>query len=151
MPQAKPLNRPQISMATERVKNERSFVRFRIHVARVLMLCAVLLTVHADADAQTPRLPSWNDGSAKQAIISFVRKVTDKSGTNYAEPQDRIATFDQDGTLWVEHPLYRQAAFALDRVRALAPKHPEWNQREPFKTVISGDREAMAKFSEGDW
>jgi phosphoserine phosphatase len=125
--------------------------RFRIHAARVLMLCAVVLTVHAHANAQTPRLPSWNDGPAKQAIISFVRKVTDRSGSNYVEPQDRIATFDQDGTLWVEHPLYTQAAFALDRVRELAPKHPEWSQREPFKAVISGDREAMARFSEGDW
>jgi hypothetical protein len=97
------------------------FCRFRIHAARVLVRCAVLLTVHAHAKAQTTRLPSWNDGSTKQAIISFVRKVTDKSGTNYVEPQDRIATFDQDGTLWVEHPLYTQAAFALDRVRELAP------------------------------
>ena len=125
--------------------------RFRIHAARVLMLCAVVLTVHAHANAQTPRLPSWNDGPAKQAIISFVRKVTDRSGSNYVEPQDRIATFDQDGTLWVEHPLYAQAMFAIARVHQLAPQHPEWKQREPFKAVLANDREAMAKFSESDW
>ena len=97
--------------------------RFRIHAARVLILCALLLTVYAHADAQNPPLPSWNHGPARQAIISFVRKVRDKSGTNYVEPQDRFATFDQDGTLRVEHPLYTQTAFALARVHELAPKH----------------------------
>ena len=86
-------------------------------------------------------------GPAKQAIISFVKQVTDKSGGNYVEPEDRIATFDQDGTLWVEHPLYTQAMFALARVHELAPQHPEWKQREPFKAVLADDREAMAKFS----
>ena len=65
-------------------------------------------------------------------------------------PEDRIATFDQDGTLWVEHPLYSQGMFALDRVVELAPEHPEWKDTEPFKSVLTGDREAMAKFSEGD-
>jgi phosphoglycolate phosphatase-like HAD superfamily hydrolase len=116
-----------------------------------IMFCAALLTVHGQASAQTSALASWNDEPPKQAIISFVKKVTDKSGTGYVEPEDRIATFDQDGTLWVEHPMYAQAAFALDRVRELAPRHPEWNQREPFKAVIAGDRAAMAKFSEADW
>ena len=114
-----------------------------------VVLFALLLAVCADA--QTAPLSSWNDGPAKQAIISFVKKVTDKSSANYVEPDDRLATFDQDGTLWVEHPIYTQAAFALDRVRELAPKHPEWKQREPFKAVIAGDRTAMAKFSEADW
>jgi hypothetical protein len=116
-----------------------------------VMLFAVAQTVHANANAQTSVLPSWNDGTAKQAIISFVKEVTDKSGGKYVEPKDRIATFDQDGTLWVEHPLYAQATFALDRVHELAPQHPEWKQREPFKAVIANDREAMAKFSESDW
>ena len=77
--------------------------------------------------------------------------MTDKSGTKYVEPQDRIATFDQDGTLWVEHPLYTQAMFALARVHELAPQHPEWKQHEPFKAVLANDRAAMAKFSESDW
>src|SRR5208282_3043941 len=99
----------------------------------------------------TSVLPAWNDGQAKQAIVSFVNKVTDKSGTNYVPAEDRIATFDQDGTLWVEHPLYAQAMFALTRVHELAPQHPEWKQQEPFKAVLANDREAMAKFSESDW
>jgi phosphoglycolate phosphatase-like HAD superfamily hydrolase len=115
----------------------------------VVMLFAVALAGHANA--QTSVLPSWNDGPTKQAIVSFVNKVTDKSGTNYVPPEDRIATFDQDGTLWVEHPLYAQAMFALTRVHELAPQHPEWKQHEPFKAVLTSDREAMAKFSESDW
>ncbi len=96
-------------------------------------------------------LPSWNDGPAKQAILDFVHVTTDKSSPKFVPPEDRIATFDQDGTLWVEHPLYTQAVFALDRLRELAPRHPEWKNKEPFKAVIAGDREAMAKFSESDW
>ena len=116
-----------------------------------VMLFALALTVHVNANAQSSVLPSWNDGAAKQAIVSFVIKVTDKSGTNYVPPEDRIATFDQDGTLWVEHPLYAQAMFALARVHELAPQHPEWKQHEPFKAVLTNDRETMAKFSESDW
>lgn len=100
---------------------------------------------------QTPALASWNDGPAKQAIVSFVKEVTDTSGTKYVEPVDRIATFDQDGTLWVEHPLYTQATFALGRMHDLAPQHPEWKQRDPFKAVLANDRAAMARFSESDW
>jgi phosphoglycolate phosphatase-like HAD superfamily hydrolase len=111
----------------------------------------MFLALSLHANAQTPALASWNDGPAKQAIISFVKEVTDKSGTKYVEPQDRIATFDQDGTLWVEHPLYTQATFALARVHELAPQHPEWKQRDPFKAVLANERAAMAKFSESDW
>jgi phosphoserine phosphatase len=77
--------------------------------------------------------------------------VTTEGGTDFVPPEDRIATFDQDGTLWVEHPLYGQAMFALERVGALAPEHPEWKDQEPFKAVLTGDREAMAKFTEQDW
>ena len=113
------------------------------------MLCALLL--RATAEAQTVPLPSWNDGPAKQAIISFVKDVTDKSGNKFVDPEDRIATFDQDGTLWVEQPLYTQAMFALDRIHELAPDHPEWKQREPFRAILAGDRAALAKFSESDW
>jgi phosphoserine phosphatase len=96
-------------------------------------------------------LPSWNDGAAKQVIVEFVGAVTTEGGPEFVPPEDRIATFDQDGTLWVEHPLYTQAMFALDRVAELAPEHPEWKSKEPFKAVLTGDREAMAKFGEGDW
>jgi phosphoglycolate phosphatase-like HAD superfamily hydrolase len=113
------------------------------------LICAVLLTVRANA--QSDPLPSWNDGPAKLAILSFVKEATQKSGSKYVDPEDRIATFDQDGTLWVEHPLYTQAMFALDRVHELAAQHPEWKQREPFKAVLANDREAMAKFSDSDW
>jgi hypothetical protein len=105
------------------------------------------------AEGQSPGdpLPSWNDGSAKAAVLRFVRDTTDKSSPKYVEPADRIATFDQDGTLWTEHPLYGQAAFALARVGELAPTHPEWKQKEPFRTVLAGDYPAMAKFTEADW
>lgn len=99
----------------------------------------------------TDRLPSWNDGSAKQAIIEFVQATTDQSSPKYVEPSDRIATFDQDGTLWVEHPLYAQAMFALDRVKSLALQHPEWQTQEPFKTILDGDLKMIAKFTEGEW
>jgi hypothetical protein len=103
------------------------------------------------AMAQSTPLASWNDGPAKQAILDFVRATTDRAGANYVAPEDRIATFDQDGTLWVEHPVYTQAMFALDRVHALAPQHPEWKSHEPFKAVLSGDSAAVAHFSERDW
>jgi phosphoglycolate phosphatase-like HAD superfamily hydrolase len=113
------------------------------------ILYAILIAVRANA--QIPPLSSWNEGAAKQAIIAFVREVTNKSGTKYVAPQDRIAVFDQDGTLWVEHPLYTQAIFALARVHELAPQHPEWKERQPFKAVLANDREPMDKFSESDW
>jgi phosphoglycolate phosphatase-like HAD superfamily hydrolase len=80
-----------------------------------------------------------------------VRAVTDKTGPNYVPTEDRIATFDQDGTLWVEHPAYTQAMFALERIKALAPRHPEWKSKQPFKAVIAGDLRAIAKFGEADW
>jgi phosphoserine phosphatase len=102
------------------------------------------------ARAQDP-LPSWNEGPAKQAILAFVKDTTEKSSPKYVEPADRIATFDQDGTLWTEHPLYGQAMFALDRVGKMAPQHPEWKQKEPFKSVLAGDHAAMGKFTESDW
>jgi phosphoglycolate phosphatase-like HAD superfamily hydrolase len=103
------------------------------------------------AQAADDQLASWNDGAAKTAIVEFVEAVTTEGGPDYVAPADRIATFDNDGTLWVEHPLYTQAVFALDRVHELAPKHPDWKTKEPFKSVLAGDREALAKFSEGDW
>jgi len=111
---------------------------------------ALILSTPALAQAQDP-LPSWNESPAKQAIVSFIRKVTDKSSPAYVPPADRLATFDQDGTLWVEHPLYSQAMFALDRVHELAPKHPEWRTEQPFKAVLANDRAAMARFTEQDW
>ena len=101
----------------------------------------------AEAPSTVDALPSWNDGAAKQAIVDFVKATTDKSSPNFVPPEERIATFDQDGTLWVEHPMYSQVVYCLDRVPALVKAKPELANVEPFKTVLSGDREAMAKLS----
>src|SRR5262245_60888239 len=113
------------------------------------LLAVVALTTHSLA--QTDPLPSWNDGPAKQAILDFVTAVTTEGGKDFVAPADRIATFDQDGTTWVSHPMYGQALFALDRLRKLAPEHPEWKDTEPYKSVLSGDKAAMSKFTEKDW
>src|SRR5262249_17233612 len=93
---------------------------------------------------------SWNDGPAKRAIIEFVRTTTDKTNAQYVPPEARVATFDQDGTLWVEHPMYTQVVYCLDRVPAVVKANPDLANVEPFKTVLSGDREAIAKLSMDD-
>ena len=100
----------------------------------------------------TPNAPlaSWNEGAAKQAILDFVRATTDQRSSKFVPAEDRIATFDQDGTLWVEHPIYTQVTYCLDRVSTLAAQKPKLKRIEPFKTVLSGDREAMAKLSMHD-
>jgi len=95
-------------------------------------------------------LASWNDGPAKQAIVEFVRATTTQGSPQFVPPEERIATFDQDGTLWVEHPMYTQVTYCLERVPALVEKKPELKNREPFKTVLSGNPEAMAKLSQDD-
>ena len=120
--------------------------RFNHRVRLVLALALALFCSPVSAQQADP-LPSWNDGAAKQAILELVRATTAAGGTDFVERGQRIATFDQDGTLWVEHPIYTQVVFALDRVVALAPEHPEWKTNEPFKTVLSGNMEAMAKLS----
>jgi hypothetical protein len=92
------------------------------------------------ATAQTvDSLPSWNDGKAKQSIIAFVAKVTKEGSPDFVPPAERIATFDNDGTLWAEQTMYFQLLFALDRVKALAPQHPEWKDKEPFASLLKGD------------
>jgi uncharacterized protein YifE (UPF0438 family) len=118
---------------------------------RTILVSFVVLLGTTVTRAQRDPLPSWNNGEAKKAIVSFVKETTEKSSPKYVEPKDRIATFDQDGPLWTEQPLYAQAMFALDRRGKLAPQHPEWKETEPFKAVLSGDREAMAQFTEKDW
>ena len=102
---------------------------------------------------QTDPLPSWNDGVAKKAIVDFVKSTTEKGSAKLVAPEARIATFDQDGTLWVEQPMYSFVMYALDRVPELAKAKPELKNVEPFKTVLSGNREAMAKLTlrDLDW
>jgi len=102
-----------------------------------LALAAALVSATAAAQTKAP-LASWNDGPAKQAILKFVAEVTSE-GAAFVEPAERIAVFDNDGTLWSEQPIYFQLAFALDRVKAMAPKHPEWKTQEPYKTLLAGD------------
>ena len=108
----------------------------------------VALLVAAVAQAADP-LSSWNDTDTKKAIISFVEKTTsDSNSADYVAPEDRIVTFDNDGTLWVEHPMYTQLAFALDRVKKLAPQHPEWKTTQPFKAVLDNDMKALGAAGE---
>ena len=119
----------------------------RLLLASLALISVCLFPVLALAQPPSTGdpLPSWNDGAAKQAILDFVKATTDRSSPNFVPPEARIATFDQDGTLWVEHPMYSQVVYCLDRVPALVKAKPELANVEPFKTVLSGDREAMAK------
>ncbi|WP_442281749.1 HAD family hydrolase [Variovorax sp. M-6] len=110
-------------------------------------LSAAMLLVAA-AVAQAQGLPSWNDGAAKQAILKFVADVTTPGAPTFVPPAERIAVFDNDGTLWIEQPIYVQFAFALDRVKALAPKHPEWKTTPPFDAILKGDMKAFAASGE---
>jgi phosphoserine phosphatase len=100
------------------------------------------------AHAQTDPLPSWNDGSVKKAITDFVARVTTQGSPDFVPAEQRIATFDNDGTLWCEQPFYFQMAFAFDRVKALAPQHPEWKTKQPFKALLQGDVKTAASAGE---
>jgi haloacid dehalogenase-like hydrolase len=111
--------------------------------ATLSLLFAPALPFSRQAQAQTDPLPSWNDGPNKKAITDFVARVTQQGGPDFVPPAERIATFDNDGTLWVEHPMYTQLAFILDRVKVLAPQHPEWATTEPFKAVLEGDMKTL--------
>jgi phosphoglycolate phosphatase-like HAD superfamily hydrolase len=117
--------------------------------ARIFAI-STLLALGAAAHAQTDPLPSWNDGPAKQAIVEFVQATTTQGSPKFVPAPERIATFDQDGTLWVEHPMYSQVTYCLERVPAVVKAKPELKNVEPFKTVMSGNREAMAKLSMKD-
>ena len=115
-----------------------------------LAICTVLLAAGVRAGAQPDPLPSWNDGATKQAIIEFVKATTTEGSPKFVPPPERIAAFDQDGTLWVEHPIYTQVVYCLDRVAAVVKAKPELAKVEPFRTVLSGNREAIAKLSMND-
>ncbi|MCV3243712.1 HAD family hydrolase [Mesorhizobium sp. ZC-5] len=104
-----------------------------------LFLLLALLAAPGLVFAQVDPLPSWNDGAAKAAITDFVNRTTMEGGADYVAPAERIAVFDNDGTLWSEQPMYFQLAFAIDRVKAMAPGHPEWKDTEPFKSLLAGD------------
>jgi hypothetical protein len=110
-----------------------------------LLGAAASVSVAGPASAQSDPLPSWNDGPAKQAIVKFVHATTDAASPNFVPLAERIATFDQDGTLWVEHPIYTQLVYCFDRVPDLVKAKPELAKVEPFRTVLTGDREAIAK------
>jgi haloacid dehalogenase-like hydrolase len=111
------------------------------------VLASVLLLLAMAAQAADP-LPSWNEGASKARILAFVEAVTQPGGKDFVAPADRIAVFDNDGTLWAEQPMYVQLFFAIDRVKALAPKHPEWKTQQPFKAVLEGDMKALAASGE---
>src|SRR6516162_135068 len=119
--------------------------RILLSALPLLPMPALLPGTAAMAQDTGSQLASWNDGPAKQAIIDFVRATTDASTSKFVPPQERVATFDQDGTLWVEHPMYTQVIYCLDRVPDVVKEKPELKDKEPFKTVLSGDREAIAK------
>jgi hypothetical protein len=110
-------------------------------ICKLAFVCFLVFGVAFPAKVSCAQdsLPSWNDGQAKHSILAFVEKVTAQGSANFVPPAERIATFDNDGTLWAEQPMYFQLLFALDRVKALAPKHPEWNDKEPFASLLKGD------------
>lgn len=107
------------------------------------LLSMALAWVGFAAAQPTGVLPSWNEGATKQSLIRFVKDVSTPGGSKFVPPAERIAVFDNDGTLWSEQPMYFQLAFALDRVKALAPQHPEWREKQPFKAVLEGDLQTV--------
>lgn len=126
----------------------------RLAAVAFLMLLALGLGLsHAQppdfqGDLACDPLPSWNAGPTKQRLMEFICRTTTPGCPEYVQPSERIATFDNDGTLWVEHPMYTQVVFALDRVKALAPQHPEWKEKQPFKAVLEGDMKTLAAAGE---
>ena len=115
----------------------------RSFIGGVVASAVVLRT--APSSAQGDPLPSWNDGLAKQSIVDFVTRTTTTGSGDWVPVPERIATFDNDGTLWTEQPMYFQTAFAFDRVKALAASHPEWRTTEPFRSILADDRDQLAR------
>jgi phosphoglycolate phosphatase-like HAD superfamily hydrolase len=121
--------------------SRRSFIGALLAVGFVVVACASTL-------AQNDPLPSWNDGAVKKSITDFVSRVTTQGGADFIPAEQRIATFDNDGTLWCEQPVYVQVAFAVDRIKAMAPQHPEWKTTQPFKAILDKDMKALAASGE---
>ncbi|MDF0644584.1 MAG: HAD family hydrolase [Nitrospira sp.] len=113
-------------------------------MVRATMIILTLFVAAGSAAAETDRLASWNEGPVKKALIDFVTRVTTEGSPEFVAPAERIAVFDNDGTLWAEQPIYFQVQFALDRVKALAPTHPEWKDKQPFKGLLEGDKKTFA-------
>jgi phosphoserine phosphatase len=132
----------RIGMLTRDRMNVDALARRRMFLA---VAAAIAMPPLGRGQPSDDPLATWNDGPAKRAIVDFAR------ATSSVPPEDRIATFDQDGTLWVEHPVYSQAMFALDRVHAMASQHPEWRGKDPFKAILADDMTAIGRFGEADW
>ncbi len=128
------------------IRNRVSSSRRELAVVLVAVLCIV--GAGFARAAQPDPLPMWNDGPVKARIVAFVEAVTTEGGKDFVAAPDRIAVFDNDGTLWSERPVYFQLAFVLDRVRALAPRHPEWKTQQPFKAALEGDAKSLAAVGE---
>ena len=120
----------------KRERGMREFNVIRAWWAFLALMTALPIATRAEGEAG---LLSWNEGWSKTSLVNFVRRVTCAGGSDFVQPSERIAVFDNDGTLWSEQPIYFQIAFAVDRVRALAPQHPEWKDKDPFKSVLAGD------------
>lgn len=114
-----------------------------------ILLISLLAISNVQAAGMDP-LPSWQDGSIKQSIVSFVQRVTDKNNPSYVAPENRIATFDNDGTLWVEQPLYTQFIFAIARIKAMSAQHPEWKTQQPYSAILSGDPQVLSQLTMQD-
>jgi phosphoglycolate phosphatase-like HAD superfamily hydrolase len=117
-------------------------------VVEVLLAACLCGNAAAQAQTQSDALPSWNDGAVKKSITDFVARVTTQGAPDFVPAEQRIATFDNDGTLWPEQPVYFQLAFSFDRIRAMAPQHPEWKNRQPFKALLEKDMKTLAGFGE---
>jgi phosphoglycolate phosphatase-like HAD superfamily hydrolase len=137
------MNAPRLAERATSEPSETGPFNTKMRVVRVLV-CLALVGLFPHVVRASDALPSWNDGAAKRSIVAFVETVTKAGGPSFVPPAERIATFDNDGTLWAEQPLYFQLAFDIDRVRTLAPQHPEWKTREPFASVLRGDLQALA-------
>lgn len=130
----------------------RRFEIFRVWRFRfrwIVLACVLNFFCVAACAAEDP-LPSWNDSPRKQALLDFVSRVTKVGGPDYVPPVERVATFDNDGTLWCEQPLYTQVFFTIDRVREMKRDHPEWAERQPFKAILEDDRDRLAQLTEQD-
>ena len=117
----------------------------RLHYFISILTTILFFSCTQKQNASINLLPSWNNGNAKQSIVDFVNDVTKEGSANFVKPEDRIVVFDNDGTLWSEQPYYFQLQFALDRIKAMAPDHPEWNSTQPFKGVLENDTKTVIK------